>query len=72
MITGVEAAPREYESYRGSKKIECNVAENETLRNRENNAQTEVQIDDEKNSYLTIRFSTLEKQMTIFQCFQSS
>jgi hypothetical protein len=34
MVTGVDAARRDSESCRDSKKLECNVAENETVGNK--------------------------------------
>ena len=43
MATGVETAPRDSESCNNSRELVCNVAENETLGNKEGNAQIEMQ-----------------------------
>jgi hypothetical protein len=48
MATGVEAAPRGAESYRDSRELGCNIAESETLGDKESNAQIEAQIVGEK------------------------
>ena len=44
MATGVEAAPRDSESCHDSRELGYNVAENETLGNKESNAQIDIQI----------------------------
>ena len=48
MAIGVEAAPRDSESCHDSGELEYNVAENETLGNKESKAQLEVQIGGEE------------------------
>jgi hypothetical protein len=49
MATGVEAAPRDSESWHDSMELVCNIAETETQGNKESNAQIEVQIGGEED-----------------------
>jgi len=48
MATGMEATPRDSESCHDSRELVCNIAEIETLGNKESNAQIEVQIGGEE------------------------
>jgi predicted HNH restriction endonuclease len=48
MTTGFETAPRDSESCNNNKELGCNIAENETLGNKEGNAQIEMQRGGEK------------------------
>jgi hypothetical protein len=48
IATVVEAAPRDAESYNNSRELGYDVTENETLGNKESNAQIEIQIGDEE------------------------
>jgi hypothetical protein len=48
LATGVEIAQRDSESYHDSRELDCNVAENESLGNKEINTQIEVQINSEE------------------------
>jgi hypothetical protein len=48
MATWVEIAPRVSESYHDSRELDCNVAKNESLGNKESNTQFEVQIGGEE------------------------
>jgi len=50
MTTLVEAAPRDSESCHDSRKFVCNIAEIETLANKESHAQIEVHIGEEQQS----------------------
>ena len=48
IVTAVEAAPRDSESYHDSRELGYNFAENETLGNKGSNTQIEIQIGDEE------------------------
>jgi hypothetical protein len=61
MATGMEAAPRDSESCHDSRELVCNIAEIETLGNKESNAQIEVQIGGEEEQSLDNQVNNSEK-----------
>jgi len=63
MATGVEAAPRDSESCHKSRELGYNIAENETLGNKESNAQIDIQIDGEEEQSPDNQFNNPEKSV---------